>query len=226
MRDLHPVEERRGLVVEPRILLTSGPPQSDERPHALLVDRPGEKVCPTPGRRAGTSGEGGLTKINNNGATCEEIASVAGGTRCGHSTTFTPCVGQPTGYSNFRGEWRLVATQATPTFQLTMTSESGASSTETTTWQTGLEAAAEIGFLSTKVSASTSSTYEQSVKMVLGESAKVTCNVPANCTGNTWAYYVTGTETATGAALGVPTNCLLQCNASNNPSTPKCPPSE
>ena len=146
-------------------------------------------------------------------------------TSCSHLTHFKSCVGQAPAYNNFRGEWKLVATQATPTFQLTMTSESDASSTETTTWQKGLEATAEIGFLTTKVSASTSTSYETSVKTVLGESAKVTCK-PANCTGNTWAYYVTGTETATGAALGVPTNCLLQCNASNNPSKPQCPPGE
>ena len=132
--------------------------------------------------------------MNHNGFTCEQIGAFNLGTTtsCSHLTKYTPCQGQPPAYNNFRGEWRLVATQATPTFTLSISSESTTTTTDTTTWQEGLEATAEIEFLSTKVSASQSTSYERSVSTVLGESAKVTCVVPSNCIGNTWAYYVTG----------------------------------
>ena len=129
--------------------------------------------------------------MNHNSATCEGSFPDSS-TRCSHSTTFLPCVGQPAAYNNFRGEWRLVATQALPTYTLSIYSESTTTTADTTTWQKGLEASADIEFLSTKVSASQIASYEKSVSTVLGESAKLTCKVPSNCTGNSWAYYVTG----------------------------------
>lgn len=102
---------------------------------------------------------------------------------CSWSTSYTPCVGNPPAFSSFVGEWKLTSTSASQTFTLTTTS----TSTVSDSWSLGLETTAEVGFGSSKLSATVSSNYEHSVETVLSQSQTVSCT--SNCNDTNGAVY-------------------------------------